>query len=248
MQICHSGPRVRNACDRFLAANGFRIEDYAAPTFTVRLCSLAIKPRNNEVRRRAVALHDLHDVLTGYGTDWIGEAEVAAWEVPTGCTSLTVYALNGSAVVIGLCIVPRRVWRAFLLAKGKRTLYRDPSPYDPLLEMTVGELRTRLRIPAQGLASKVPSSQCAIARGGRRCFFPYRNRSRLTYPTNEAERASTFWCLGETCARTGSCQMCHSEKTRAREEIRIEFTQCDFLRAFALARVNFNKFHFSPPK
>jgi hypothetical protein len=52
-------------------------------------------------------------------------------------------------VIIGLFISLRRVWRAFQAARGQRTLYNDPVPYDRLLQMTVGELRNRLGIPRQ---------------------------------------------------------------------------------------------------
>ncbi len=49
----------------------------------------------------------------------------APGEVRTGCASLTVDGLNGSAVVVGLLVSPARVWRAPKSAKGQRTLYRD---------------------------------------------------------------------------------------------------------------------------
>ena len=42
--------------------------------------------------------------------------------------------------MIGLFIAPRRVWRAFRRAKGQRTLYYDPTPYERLLHMTIGEV------------------------------------------------------------------------------------------------------------
>lgn len=143
---------MQEARDHFLRVNGFQTEDYSAAMFTVRFCGLPLKLPNTEARKRAVPLHDLHHILTGYETSWIGEAEIGAWEIRAGCNSLTVYGLNGSAVVLGLFLSPRRVWRAFLAAKGQRTLYRDPVPYDLLLEITAGELRKRLGIPAQGLA------------------------------------------------------------------------------------------------
>jgi hypothetical protein len=138
---------MQEARDLHLAANGFNIHDYEARTFTIGIFGLALKFPNTEARKRAVPLHDLHHVLTGYGTDWIGEAEIGAWELRGGCNSFITYFLNGSGVIIGLLLGPRRVWRALLAARGQRTLYRDPAPYDHLLQMTVGELRTRLGIP-----------------------------------------------------------------------------------------------------
>lgn len=146
---------LREARDLFLAANGFSVLDYGAPTFTIGILGLRLKFPNTKGRKRAVPLHDLHHVLTGFGTSWIGEAEIGAWELRAGCNSFITYYLNGAGVIIGLFLSPARVWRAFCAAKGQRTLYRDPAPYEQLLQMSVGEVRKRLGIPSQGLADRV---------------------------------------------------------------------------------------------
>lgn len=143
---------LEKARDRFFAANGFRMENYTASTFTIRILGLSFKFPNTKTRKRAVPLHDLHHVLTGFGTDWVGEAEIGAWELRAGCNSFITYFLNGSGVLIGIFLSPGRVWRAFRGAKGQRTLYRDPLAYESLLQMSVSELRARLGIPPQGLA------------------------------------------------------------------------------------------------
>jgi len=143
---------LQDARDEFLAANGFSVRDYTVPTFTIGVFGWRLKFPNTEARKRAVPLHDLHHVLTGLGTSWIGEAEIGAWELRAGCNSLITYYLNGCGVIIGLFISPRRVWRAFRAAKGQHTLYYDPASYEQLLQMTIGEVRKRLGIPAQGLA------------------------------------------------------------------------------------------------
>ncbi|HXY06578.1 MAG TPA: hypothetical protein VEI52_01895 [Terriglobales bacterium] len=140
---------LQEARDLHLAANGFSILGYDAPTFTISIFGLALKFPNTEAHKRAVPLHDLHHVLTGYGTNWVGEAEIGAWELRAGCNSFIVYFLNGSGVIIGLFISPLRVWRAFQAARGQRTLYNDPISYDGLLRMTVGELRKKLGISRQ---------------------------------------------------------------------------------------------------
>ena len=140
---------MREALDHFLASNGFRVEDYSAPTYTVKFWRFPVRFPNTKGHQWATPLHDLHHILTGYQTDWIGEAEIGAWELRAGCKSFITYFLNGSGVIIGLFISPRRVWRAFRTAKGQRTLYYDPIPYDHLLNMSVGELRKRLGIYRQ---------------------------------------------------------------------------------------------------
>jgi hypothetical protein len=144
---------LEEARDLYLAANGFRVEDYAAATFTIGILGLPLRFPNTEARKRVIPLHDLHHVLTGYGTDWMGEAEIGVWELRAGCNTFIAYFLNGGGVIIGLFLSPRRVWRAFRAARGQRTLYRDSVPYELLLQMSVGEVRTRLGIPLLGPAS-----------------------------------------------------------------------------------------------
>lgn len=97
-------------------------------------------------------LHDLHHVATGYRTDLVGEAEIGAWELRAGCTTLAAWLYNGMAVMLGLVLGPRRVWRAFRGAKGMRTLYRLGLPYDEVLALSLSELRARLGIPVGGLS------------------------------------------------------------------------------------------------
>lgn len=85
---------MREARDHFLASNGFYVEDYSARTYTVKLGRLPIRFPNTKAHRWATPLHDLHHILTGYRTDWIGEAEIAAWELRAGCKTLLVYSLD----------------------------------------------------------------------------------------------------------------------------------------------------------
>ena len=90
---------------------------------------MSLKFPNTKGRKRAVPFHDLHHVLTGFGTSWVGEAEIGAWELRAGCNSFITYYLNGAGVLIGLFLSPRRVWRAFRAAKGQHTLYIDSVSY-----------------------------------------------------------------------------------------------------------------------
>jgi hypothetical protein len=144
---------LRDARDLYLAANGFSVQDYGGSTFTLRIIGVPLKLPNTKGRKRVIPLHDLHHVLTGYATDWAGEAEIGAWELRGGCTTFEAYFLNASGVVIGFFLCPRRVWRAFRTAAGQRTLYLEDVPYERLLQMTVREVRERLGIPPQGFHS-----------------------------------------------------------------------------------------------
>jgi len=145
---------VRDARDRYLADNGFSTSSYTAPTFEVDVLGRTWTLKNRPVRQRAVPLHDLHHVATGYGTDLVGEAEIGAWEIGAGCTNLFLYWINGAAALLGLFLAPARVWRAFRAGMRQRTLYVAGAPYDDLLALDVGALRQRLALPSGGAADR----------------------------------------------------------------------------------------------
>lgn len=99
---------------------------------------------NTPGRLAAVRYHDLHHIATGYDTDFVGEAEIAAWEIASGCTRFpAAWFLNHVALVLGVIREPSRIRRAF--ARGCRTqnLYSEPS-VDGLLDERLGTLRERL--------------------------------------------------------------------------------------------------------
>ena len=54
------------------------------------------------------------------------------------------------AMMIAMFVAPRRVLRAWKVAKGTRNLYRRDVTYDALLDKSVSELRQMLGIPSQG--------------------------------------------------------------------------------------------------
>jgi hypothetical protein len=101
---------------------------------------------NTAARVRAVKLHDIHHLLTEYDTTWTGEAEIAAWELASGCARYyAAWLLNFGAMAIGLAIAPRRTLAAFSRGRRSMNLYRTPFT-ESLLEKTVGELRRDLCI------------------------------------------------------------------------------------------------------
>lgn len=142
---------VRAARDQYLADNGFSTAGYTAPTFALLLLGRQIRLPNPPARQAAIARHDLHHVLLGYGTDYPGEAEISAWELRCGCTTPFLYFINLLALSIGLLVAPRRVWRAWRSARGGCTLYRADIDYAAALDMRVLDLRRRLGIPDEGL-------------------------------------------------------------------------------------------------
>jgi hypothetical protein len=101
---------------------------------------------NTAGRVRAVKLHDLHHVLTGYDTSWAGEAEIGAWELASGCRDhWAAWVLNASAASIGLFVAPRRMLRALARGRRERNLY-GAELSDALLGESLGAMRARLGI------------------------------------------------------------------------------------------------------
>ena len=145
---------VRQGLADYLAENGFDVREYTAPTFRLKVLGRYFDVPNTRDRQWAIPLHDLHHVATGYGTDFAGEAEIAAWELSGGCRTWVVYYLNLTALSLGLAIAPRRVLEALRAARSARALYRQPLGYEEALALTIGELRERLGVPREGLATR----------------------------------------------------------------------------------------------
>lgn len=148
--------QVREARNRFLAVNGFDVLEYSKIWRTVFVAGTPIVFPNPDERRKTQPAHDLHHVVTGFGTDALGEAELAAWELRTGALSRWRFRRNLRKLLPGSILNPGRVLRAFRVAGGQRNLFHEPGAYEPLLHMTLGELRGRLGLPVDGLASALP--------------------------------------------------------------------------------------------
>lgn len=100
---------------------------------------------NTRGRVAAAKLHDLHHVATEYDADWAGEAEIAAWEIAGGCGSYGwAWVLNLGAFLVGLALVPRRLFAAFVRGRRARNLYHEGFAEERLGEVTVGALRAQL--------------------------------------------------------------------------------------------------------
>jgi hypothetical protein len=107
-------------------------------------------------RVAAARLHDLHHIAAEYETDWPGEAEIAAWEIASGCAGYhAAWLLNLGGFGAGLVVAPRRLFRAFLRGRRAKTnLYKSDIDESRLNEITVGMLRDQL-----GLRTRVSSAR-----------------------------------------------------------------------------------------
>jgi hypothetical protein len=133
---------------------------YGARWVRVETRPVAVYFPNTRCRVEAAKLHDLHHVATEYGTDWPGEAEIAAWELAGGCGAHGwAWLLDLGAFTIGLGLVPQRVWRAFLHGRRAVNLYHGGFAEERLARTTVGALRAHL-----GVTTEQPNARWADVR------------------------------------------------------------------------------------
>lgn len=155
---------VAAALDRYLDENGFTHAEYEADWTQASFLGIPMAVPNTRLHKQGIRLHDLHHVATGFGTDVAGEGEISAWELGAGLPGVGFYV--GSIVcfgaLVGMIAAPRRAIRAFRAARAARarTLWSALetgapgfSQYEAVLGLTVGELREKLGMPAEGLLS-----------------------------------------------------------------------------------------------
>jgi hypothetical protein len=119
---------------------------------------------NTAGRLRAVRRHDLHHLVTGYDTDFIGEAEIAAWELASDCGNFrAAWVLNHLALPIGMLRAPVRMARAYARGCNSKNLYGEPFT-DALLHEQLGALRERLGVDAAASASLTAKQRARFRR------------------------------------------------------------------------------------
>ena len=157
---------VKQARQQYFEASGFDEGSYQDRWVKLQAGPITIYMPNSDARVRAVKLHDLHHPATEYDTSWTGEAEIAAWEIGSGCAHhYAAWVLNLQAWAIGLFLAPSRVFQAFVRGRSSLNLYRSTVD-DMLLAETIGSLRRRLHLnqpvpsasPADGVAFGVWSA------------------------------------------------------------------------------------------
>ena len=124
--LCSAGATtLREARARYFRENGFEEDGGHADRWVrIKLGPVPLSFPNTRGRRVALLPHDLHHVATGYATTLVGEAEIGAWELASGCrTYYAAWVLNLGAVVIGLFLAPGRVLAAFRRGRRCTNLY-----------------------------------------------------------------------------------------------------------------------------
>ena len=98
---------------------------------------------NFDARRKAVPWHDIHHLVTGYSAGtFIGECEISAWEIASGCRKYwAAFLIDTSGVYLGFFISPRKILQAY--ARGRRTtnFYHDMLSLEEVMKMPVNELK-----------------------------------------------------------------------------------------------------------
>lgn len=140
---------LREARARYFVVAGLGADGgYADRWVRLKVGWLRLAFPNTAARVRAVRIHDLHHALTGYGTDWQGECEIAAWEIARGCRGfVAAWILNLFAFSAGCLMLPGRTLRALVRGRRSANLY-GVSDIDSTLDHTVSEVRKRLGLDA----------------------------------------------------------------------------------------------------
>jgi hypothetical protein len=99
-------------------------EDEAAASWPCAIGPFTLRFPNFAWRRRALAAHDLHHLMTGYPMTMRGEFQLAAWEFGAGRYphwGATFFC--GPLILLGLLWSPPAMWRAFRSGRRSESLY-----------------------------------------------------------------------------------------------------------------------------
>jgi hypothetical protein len=144
MQSYSDSLKVRDALQLYFLKYHFENGGYNLKWFKIKIGFLYIPLPNTKARIAAVKIHDIHHLVTEYEATLKGEAEIAGWEIASGCEKYSIaWLLNSGSFFYGLFFFPRFLFRAFL--RGRRcatNLYYHTSYNEILLNKTLGELRS----------------------------------------------------------------------------------------------------------
>ena len=141
---------VRQARQQYFEKSGFNEETYSDRWVRLPIGPCAIYLPNPSSRKRCIPRHDIHHIVTGYGTDWVGEFEIAAWELGAGCGRYWfAWMANFQAVMLGALFHWGRIVKAFAWGRRESSLYIDLAIDDTFLDQPIVTLQARLRTDAE---------------------------------------------------------------------------------------------------
>jgi hypothetical protein len=133
---------------------------YSARWVRLKLGPISLAFPNTASRVRAVQYHDLHHVLTGYATDWVGECEIGAWEIASSCRGfVAAWILNLFAFSTGCLFAPARTFRAFVRGSSESNLYAHED-LGAVLDRELEEVRNELGLSSD---TRIPSAADRLA-------------------------------------------------------------------------------------
>ncbi len=102
---------------------------------------------NTDSRKKALVFHDIHHIVTGYESDWQGEAEIAAWEVASGCGEYgAAWFLDLGGIAMGIIFFPQKTFRAFIRGRRTKNLYLNNYKREDLVKMKISEVQEKLNL------------------------------------------------------------------------------------------------------
>jgi hypothetical protein len=149
---------MREALEAHLATSGLPPDAGDSDPFAVvRIFYLPYPIPNTRTRKRAVRIHDLNHLVSGYKTDRIGELEISAWELASGgCRDyIAAWVLDLAGLLGGLIVAPKRTVRSFLVGRRQQNLYRFE--YGELLNLSVDDARQLASEPLPTRMRRVPA-------------------------------------------------------------------------------------------
>jgi hypothetical protein len=152
-------PTVAEVLEEHLRQSGLPPDAGDSETFAVvKVGPLPYPIPNTRSRKRAVRIHDLNHLVSGYRTDREGELEISAWELASGgCgTYRAAWVLDLAGLFAGLFVCPTRTVGAFRRGRSQRNLY--PHAPDDLLAMAIDEARALTAAAPAGRLARLPTS------------------------------------------------------------------------------------------
>ena len=147
---------LQEARSLFFAHSGLGADGgYGARWVRVETKPVPVYFPNTACRVEAAKLHDLHHIAMEYETDWPGEAEIAGWEIASGCGRHGwAWLLNLGAFTVGMALFPKRLFRAFVRGRRAANLYREGFPESQLSTKSVEWLREKIGSGGEDLPAR----------------------------------------------------------------------------------------------
>jgi hypothetical protein len=102
---------------------------------------------NWDERRRALLIHDIHHLVTGYHSDFQGETEISSWEIGSNCRNYwAAWILNAYGMTAGFWFNLPGIFQAFVRGRHSLNLYGDSLTAEQALDMPIGTIRDKLHL------------------------------------------------------------------------------------------------------